>query len=73
MHQKEQSMETLIWVHHKDVKEVNNQTGFVVCDIVVAKKLIKRGDAQYASDGANHLKYITDKPKATRKPAAKAK
>ena len=66
-------METFNLGTSQEVKEVNNQTGFVVCDIVVAKKLIKRGDAQYASDGANHLKYITDKPKATRKPAAKAK
>lgn len=65
-------MEKLVW-SFAEVKELNNETGFVVCDATLAVELIKEGKAQDPLDGALYLSTIgTPLPvkKAPKKTAA---
>jgi hypothetical protein len=49
--------ETLVWAY-KPLPELQNQTGFVACDDVLAQKLIKSGAVQDTAVGALYFKEI---------------
>lgn len=48
-----------VWAF-KPIKELNYQTGFVECDIDLARTLIEAGLVQNPNVGGLHLKYIEE-------------
>lgn len=60
------SHDDLVW-SFQPLKELNNETGFVVCDHELALALIESGKAQDPRVGALHLKEIQAVAAATPK------
>ena len=61
----------LVWAY-AELKELENQVGFVVCPGDIADSLLASGAVQDPQVGALHLKEIgTEAPKPKAKPAAK--
>lgn len=73
--------DTVVWAF-KELSELNNELGMVVCDEALAEKLIAKGDAENPQDGARYLtpiggskdlsEYKTKEIRATRRRKAEA-